>query len=164
MKYFLIVLLLFTGVVSAEKTVSKCISSSGEMRYTTRGCSSGEREIAIQKNQSLLQFAQKAKAQRTEKSEEFYNADLSYYLKENFTNTDWSENVERSFLEDNEAVVIVDSFRLHKLEEICSATMGWIEKYPHPRFKLDSMRFEFNTGESFKARYVIVDECDFELR
>jgi hypothetical protein len=164
MKYFLIVLLLISGFVSAEKKVSKCISSSGEMRYTTRGCSSGEREIAIEKNQSLMQFAQKAKSQRTEKSDEFNNADLSYYLKENFADTDWSENVERSFLEDKEAVVIVDSFRLHKLEEICSATMGWIEKYPHPRFELDSMRLEFNTGETFKSRYVIVNECDFELR
>jgi len=26
------------------------------------------------------------------------------------------------------------------------------------------MRFEFNTGETFKSRYVIVNECDFELR
>ena len=77
MKYFLIVLLLISGFASAEKQVSKCISSSGEMRYTTRGCSSGEREIAIKKDQSLMQFAQKAKSQRTEKSEDFYNSDLS---------------------------------------------------------------------------------------
>ncbi|PAJ73777.1 hypothetical protein CJF42_14115 [Pseudoalteromonas sp. NBT06-2] len=164
MKYFLIVLLLMTGAASAEKQVSKCISSSGKVRYTTRECSSGEREIAINKNQSLMQFAQNAKSHLTEKSAEFNNSDLSYYLKENFANTDWFENVEHSFLEDKEAVVIVNSFRLHKLEEICNATMEWIEKYPHPRFELNSMRLEFNTGESFRARYVIVSECDFELR
>ncbi|SFC81404.1 hypothetical protein [Pseudoalteromonas denitrificans] len=164
MKYFLILLLLFSGLTFAEKNVSKCISSSGEMRYTTRGCSSGEREMSINKNQSLLQFAQKAKAKRPENNAGPNNSDLSFYLKENFANTDWSENVERSFLEKNYAVVIVDSFRLHKLEGICNATMNWIDKYPHTRFELDSMRFEFNTGESFKERYVVVKECDFELR
>ena len=71
----------------------------------------------------------------------------------------WSENIIRSYLEPQEAVVVVDTFRLYKLEEICQATMNWIDQYPHSRFDLSSMRLEFNTGETFAARYVKKSQC-----
>lgn len=106
----------------------------------------------------------KAQTVTSEVKEAIDNRDLTFYLTQNFQNTDWSENVERSFLEGKQAVVVVDSFRLHKLEAICKATMQWIAEYPHPLFELTSMRIEFNTGETFAARYVTNEPCDFELR
>ncbi|ATC96258.1 hypothetical protein PTUN_a4023 [Pseudoalteromonas tunicata] len=148
----------------AQKQLNKCVSAVGEVRYTTRSCAAGERQMEVDQQQSLLQFAQKAQTVTSEVKEAIDNRDLTFYLTQNFQNTDWSENVERSFLEGKQAVVVVDSFRLHKLEAICKATMQWIAEYPHPLFELTSMRIEFNTGETFAARYVTNEPCDFELR
>ncbi|OUL57405.1 hypothetical protein [Pseudoalteromonas ulvae] len=164
MKYLIALLLLLPTMSFAQKQLNKCVSPTGEIRYTTRSCTAGERQMEVDQQQSLLQFARRAKSVVEEVKDPIDNRDLTFFLTQNFPDSDWPENVERSFLEGNEAVVVMDSFRLHKLEAVCHATMDWINNYPHPLFDLKAMRIEFNTGETFAARYVIVDECDFELR
>ncbi len=164
MKYLVILFLLLPEYVFAQKQLSKCVNSAGDVRFTTGGCATSEREILITKDQTLMQFAQKAKSSKATTFQGKDNTDLGYYLQQNYMKANWLENIERTFLEQTQAVVVVDSFSIHKLESICEATNQWMAKYPHPRFALDSMRFEFNTGETFDARYVKVSECDFKLR
>lgn len=149
----------------AQKTLVKCVSAGGEVRHTTAGCMRGEREVQIDNNVSLTQFAQRASQSVKKTRSGLDETDLTYYLTQTNSKKDWSDNVIRSFLEGNEAVVVVDTFRMVKLEEICQATMNWIEEYPHPRFALDAMRIEFSTGDTFESRFVKTPrQCDFELR
>ena len=166
MKSVLAILILLIPVFAQAngKVLRKCYSSDGGVKVTTRRCAAGEREELVNNNQSLAQFAQRARSSVNNLDSGLDNTDLTYYLKQNYSQTAWSENIIRSYLEPNDAVVVVDTFRIYKLEEICQATMGWIEKYPHTRFDLSNMRLEFNTGETFAARYVKKAECDFELR
>ncbi|WP_372770792.1 hypothetical protein [Pseudoalteromonas sp.] len=159
-----ICILVFPFFAQADKVQRKCYSSDGTVKFTTRRCAAGEREEIVNSEQSLIQFAQKASNKVGGLSNGFDNTDLTYFLKQNFSQTAWSENIIRSYLEPMEAVVVVDTFRIYKLEEICQATMNWIDQYPHARFDLSSMRLEFNTGETFDARYVKKSQCDFELR
>ncbi len=164
MRLLLFVIFLIPFFANAQKSLNKCISVTGEERFTTRSCERGERQVVIKKTQSLAQFAQKASESVGVVNRGLDNRDLTFYLQQNFPQADWPENVVRSFLEPKEAVVVVNTFRLRKLEEICSATMNWIDAHPHSRFDLQSMRLEFNTGESFRSRYVKQGRCDFELR
>lgn len=159
-----ICILVFPFFAQADKVQRKCYSSDGTVKFTTRRCAAGEREEIVNSGQSLIQFAQKASNNVGSLNSGFDNSDLTYFLKQNYSQTAWSENIIRSYLEPNEAVVVVDTFRIYKLEEICQATMNWIDQYPHARFDLSSMRLEFNTGETFDARYVKKSQCDFELR
>jgi len=159
-----ICILVLPFFAKADKVQRKCYSSDGTVKFTTRRCAPGEREEIINSGQSLIQFAQKASNNVSGINTGFDNSDLTYFLKQNYSQTAWSENIIRSYLEPQEAVVVVDTFRIYKLEEICQATMTWIDQYPHSRFDLSSMRLEFNTGETFAARYVKKSQCDFELR
>jgi 4-hydroxy-3-methylbut-2-enyl diphosphate reductase IspH len=165
MKQLLTLLLLLPMLAHAQKNLVKCVSAGGEVRHTTAGCMRGEREVQIDNNVSLTQFAQRASQSVKKTRSGLDETDLTYYLTQTNSKKDWSDNVIRSFLEGNEAVVVVDTFRMVKLEEICQATMNWIEEYPHPRFALDAMRIEFSTGDTFESRFVKTPrQCDFELR
>ncbi len=157
-------ILLLPFFAQAEKVQRKCYSSDGTVKFTTRRCGPGEREEIVNSGQSLTQFAQKASNNVSALGSGLDNSDLTYFLTQNYSQTAWSENIVRSYLEPEQAVVVVDTFRIYKLEEICQATMQWIDRYPHSRFDLSSMRLEFNTGETFDARYVKKSQCDFELR
>ena len=162
--------IIFAALLSAhtananEKKLSKCISPAGKVTYTTEACPSGHREQVMQEQLSLAQFAQKAREVPDVGPQEVDETDLAYYLRSNFGNTDWVENIQRSYLEQGNAVVVVDTFRLHKLEGICRATHRWIQDHPHPIFKLEDMRFEFTTGSPFNTRYVTEGVCDYRLR
>lgn len=165
MKQLLTLLLLLPMLAHAQKTLVKCVSVSGEVRHTTAGCERGEREVKIENDVSLTQFAQRASKSVNKTRSGLDESDLTYYLTQTHSKKDWSDNVIRSFLEGSEAVVVVDTFRMVKLEEICQATMNWIDEYPHPRFTLNSMRIEFSTGDTFESRFVKTQrQCDFELR
>ena len=159
-----ITILLLPFFAQAEKVLRKCYSSNGAVKYTTRSCANGEREEIVNNGQSLTQFAQRASNNVGKAGNGLDNSDLTYFLKQNYSHTAWTENVVRSYLEPREAVVVVDTFRIYKLEEVCKATMRWIAEYPHSRFNLSGMRLEFNTGETFAARYVENSTCNFELR
>ena len=161
----LLVLMLASNVAQAnEKQLSKCISPNGKVTYTTKRCPAGHREQEMSQQMSLMQFAQKARNAPDTAPKELDESDLTYFLQTQYKDKDWAENVQRSFLEKHNAVVIVDTFRLHKLEGICEATHQWIKQYPHPIFELSGMRFEFNTGSSFESRYITDGPGDFRLR
>lgn len=164
MKLLLTLLVLLPTFVFAQKSLHKCINVTGEERFTTRNCESGERHVVIEKYQSLTQFAQKASQSIGSVQRGLDNTDLTHYLQQNFSQHNWPEHVLRSFLESDQAVVVVDTFSLRNLESICKATMKWIELYPHSRFNLQSMRVEFDTGETFRSRYIELGTCDYELR
>lgn len=167
MRYFTLIILLLLATQTAdanEKRASQCVNSSGKTILTTKGCPSGFREVKQKESASLMQFAQKAREQTKVRSKKADNTDLTHYLTQNFAQTDWQENVRGSFLEKNTAVVVVDTFRIRKLEAICQATHKWIEAYPHSRFDLKEMRFEFNTGAKFDSRYVVEGRCNYRLR
>ncbi|MFY8275276.1 hypothetical protein AAEU32_14205 [Pseudoalteromonas sp. SSDWG2] len=167
MHYWLILIavLMSASTVSAnEKKLSKCISPTGKVKYTTESCPRGYREQVMQEQMSLMQFAQKARQAPDVGPKEVDETDLAYYLRSNFGYTDWVENVQRSYLEQGNAVVVVDTFRLHKLEGICRATHQWMKDHPHPIFNLEDMRFEFTTGSSFDTRYITDDVCEYRLR
>ncbi|MEO2269053.1 hypothetical protein V1358_17265 [Pseudoalteromonas sp. YIC-656] len=167
MHYWIVIFVAMISAFSAnanEKKLSKCISPSGKVTLTTQACPAGYREQVVQEQLSLAQFAHKARQAPDVGPKEVDDTDLTFYLRNNFGHTDWAENIQRSYLEQGNAVVVVDTFRLHKLEGICRATHRWIQEHPHPIFNLEDMRFEFTTGSPFDTRYVTEDVCDYRLR
>ena len=167
MHYWFVLLLALSATFAAqgnEKKLSKCISPAGKVTYTTKRCPAGHREEVMREQLSLIQFAEKARKTPDVGPKEADESDLTYYLRSNYGGTNWVENIQRSYLEQYNAVVVVDTFRLHKLEGICRATQKWISEHPHPIFELRDMRFEFTTGSSFGTRYVTQGKCDYRLR
>jgi hypothetical protein len=163
-RLFVVIILTLAFSAHAEKTLRKCHSANGSVRHTTIKCDRNEREEIINKNKTLAQFAQNARSTMSTADSGLDNSDLTYFLKKNYSTIAWVENVKSSYLESTQAVVVVDTFSMNKLEAICQATLKWIEDYPHSRFELEDMRFEFNTGEGFDERYVKKSTCNFELR
>ncbi|WP_105258472.1 hypothetical protein [Pseudoalteromonas sp. T1lg88] len=161
--FLIIVATAFTAQAN-EKKLNKCISPSGKVAYTTEPCPAGHREQVVREQMSLMQFAQKARQAPDVGPKEADETDLAFYLRSNFTHTDWVENIQRSYLEQGNAVVVVNTFRLHKLEGICQATQQWIQEHPHPIFNLQDMRFVFTSGAPFESRYVTQGVCDYRLR